>query len=304
MKLINPEIRLETTNLCNARCVTCPRETLTRPMGTMSMDLFESLVDQALELGADEISPFGYGEPLMDKGIANKVAYCTSKGLKTFITTNASLLDTSKAFDLIDAGLSHIRFSVHGIGKEYEAVHQNLTWETTSFNIRMFLKINKKKSNAVRTEVTYMPMMLRTESEISQIVQCWKCSGINDIEVWKPHNWTTGKQYRNVCTHKKTCGRPEKGPLQIQWDGTVIVCCFDYNGVLVVGDANKDSLETILKSPEYNRIREKHEKGDMSGLICESCDQLNDGDSPLLFTTKDGGNLENGRTSSTKFRLL
>ena len=114
-KLINPEVRIEVTNLCNARCVICPREKMTRPLRTMRNDTFFDLVMQSFKLGAKMISPFGYGEPLLDPGLCEKISYCTSLGLKTFITTNASLLDCDKAFDLLNSGLSNIRFSFHGV---------------------------------------------------------------------------------------------------------------------------------------------------------------------------------------------
>ena len=35
MRLANPEVRIENTNACNARCVICPREKMTRPVVTM-----------------------------------------------------------------------------------------------------------------------------------------------------------------------------------------------------------------------------------------------------------------------------
>jgi len=39
-KLEHPEVRIETTNHCNAACVMCPREKMTRPKTTMSIDHF------------------------------------------------------------------------------------------------------------------------------------------------------------------------------------------------------------------------------------------------------------------------
>ncbi len=94
MKLINPEVRIETTNLCNAKCIMCPRDELTRPKASMSYEHCKNLIDQADTLGAELISLFGYGEPLIDTSLGAKIRYCTQLGLKTFITTNASLLES------------------------------------------------------------------------------------------------------------------------------------------------------------------------------------------------------------------
>ncbi len=139
---MNPEVRIETTNFCNSACTVCPREKMTRPKTTMSFWQFWNLVDQAKALGVDTISVFGFGESLLDPDIVGKVAYCTKQGLKTFITTNASLLNTNMACGLLKAGLSHIRFSVHGTFDNYEKVHRGLKFNDTLRNIVNFLQLS------------------------------------------------------------------------------------------------------------------------------------------------------------------
>ncbi|MGE5361952.1 MAG: hypothetical protein ACM3NQ_23295, partial [Bacteroidales bacterium] len=47
-----PEIvQIEATNHCNASCVFCPRDEMTRKKGIMDMPLFCSVVDQCAQLG-------------------------------------------------------------------------------------------------------------------------------------------------------------------------------------------------------------------------------------------------------------
>ncbi|KKK47458.1 hypothetical protein LCGC14_3154960, partial [marine sediment metagenome] len=52
-------------------------------------------------------------EYLKNKKIIDKIDWCTHYDLDTFITTNAGLLDIDIANDLIKAGLTMIRFSLH-----------------------------------------------------------------------------------------------------------------------------------------------------------------------------------------------
>jgi len=263
----------------------------------MGMGHFKSLVDQCKDLGAETISVFGYGEPLMDKTLVEKVAYCSEKGLKTFITTNASLLNTIPAYGLLKAGLSHIRFSVHGTFDNYEKVHRGLVFTDVLRNIGNFIQANKTRfDHSCRVDVSVIPM--HGES-IEDILKFWKM--VDAVEVWKPHNWTNGRAYRDNKRRLKTCGRPFNGPIQINSDGTMMVCCFDYNGELTVGDTYKESIENILKGERFNEIRRKHADGNLTGLICEACDQLNiEEESPLLYSTIDK---EINKTSSTKFKL-
>lgn len=298
MQLINPEIRIENTNFCNARCVICPREKMTRPKVFMPMYHFEYLVDQAKDLSAKLISIFGFGEPLLDKHIIKRVEYCSNKGLDTFITTNASLLNLDMTAGLLDAGLSKIRFSVHGIFGNYESVHQGLEYDKVSRNVSNFVAMNKARYDE-KCDVSIIAIPMNGET-VAQIVSAWRHM---DIEIWKPHNWGEGRKYRNITEKRqKTCGRVHSGPVQIQADGKVIPCCFLTNGELILGNTYKNSIKDILKGKLYTSLRKKHESGDIRGLPCETCDQLNTGDAPLLYSTVDPA-CESNKTSSTKFKL-
>ena len=296
MNLINPEVRIEPTNYCNAKCITCPRDQMTRKKVTMGYDHFCDLVVQAYELGATDISPFGYGEPLMDTGIADKIAFCSKMGMKTFITTNAALLNGDMARKLLDAGLDHIRFSAHGTYKNYEKVHRGLKFYRFMRNIFNFIKI--RRDQPCKVDVTVIPMNGET---VDEILGFWK-GKIDDIEIWKPHGWGGKKQYRKSPVKLPTCGRPQRGPVQIQSDGMVIPCCFLMNAEITLGNTYEDSIEDILKGEKYQELKRKHMNGNLEGLVCKYCDQrLVLDESPLLYSSIGSGI---NKTSSTKFNLL
>lgn len=303
MKLKSRELRLENTNFCNAFCVTCPRDKMTREKTVMPLSLFYSLVDQGKELGAETISIFGYGEPLLDVSVPHRVAYCSHLGLETFVTTNGALLDVNVATSLLNAELTHIRFSVHGLyPKEFEAVHRGLKYVEVIRNIFNFIAMNNKKyDHACIVSVTAIPM--HNES-IRDFVRMWKPT-VDYLEIWSPHNWCETKDYRKVERKKTTCGRPDSGPVQVQADGKVIPCCFLTDGEIVLGDTNKDSIKDIILGEPFEELRERHRTGDLTGLPCENCDQLNEytaANSPLLYSNRDRAKRLNC-TSSTKYSL-
>lgn len=295
MKLKCPELRIEPTNHCNLHCKFCPRESLTRSRTTMRYRHFQDLVDQGVDLGVKLITLIGYGEPLIDKEIIAKTQYTSDNNLESFITTNATLMDKDMSDSLLDAGLSRMRFSVHGIAEEYEVFH-NAPWQKTMDNIEYFLL-----SSEGRCEVDITIMPSSGVYSILDYTTFWNNLGVDKVEIWNPHNWTDGKKYRDVIPTKKTCGRPFNGPVQINADGKMIVCCFDYDGKIEVGDTHKNTIEEILKGYKFNRVREAHRTGVWAGLICEQCDQRQD-DSPLLYSTVDKTR-SSGKTSSMKFEL-
>jgi len=270
----------------------------------MPMDHFENLVDQAKKLGAKTISIFGYGEPLLDKFIAERVRYCSTHGLKTFITTNGSLLSVDLGHELLKAGLSKIRFSVHGFFDSYEEVHRGLKFDDVSRKIGNFNaqnRIGHAKYKPMQCEVSISVIPMHGE-EVERIKDFWPGKRY-ELEIWKPHNWVDGMQFRPLTKkRKKTCGRPHRGPVQINADGMMMVCCFDYDAKMTVGNTYKNTIEEILKGKSFEIIRTRHKYGVLDGLPCETCDQLNIGDNPLIYSSVDPENKE-GRTSSTKFNL-
>ena len=299
MKLINTEVRIETTNQCQLSCIMCPHDTMTREKVTMGYDHFADLVVQAYEMGAEWISPFGFGEPLFDSDIINKIQFCTRMGLKTFLTTNAGLLNTNMAYGLLEAGLTRLRVSAHGIYGRYEKVHRGLSFVTFTRNVFNFIKVNDVRfDHSCRVDVTIIP---QNGEHINDLLWFWK-DKVDDIEIWSAHGWGGKQQYRKETEKKrKTCGRPFRGPIQIQADGKVIPCCFLTDGEIILGDTYVEPLEDIVKGDRFNELRRKHESGDLEGLACESCDQLYIGESPLLYSTISNGI---NQTSSIKFNLL
>jgi hypothetical protein len=300
--LQNPEVRIENCSICNANCVICPREKMTRPKMIMTNKHFANVVNQAFKMGAETISIFGFGEPLLDKDIIWKVQYCSNLGLDTFITTNAMLLNVDMAYGLISAGLTHIRFSCHGTGKNYEKIHKGLKWDVVERNIGNFLAMNRIKfNNATIVSVSVIPM---NKESVYEIRNFWE-KKVDYLEIWRPHNWTDAKNFRKGKPVCKTCYRPFNGPLQVNADGTVMVCCFDFDAHMVVGCTHSQSLEEIVKGTWFKDIRDRHRRSDFKGLPCESCDQLfeyAEDEYPLLYSNRDKER-KIGMTSSTKFCL-
>ena len=296
-RLINGEARIETSNKCNAHCTICPREKMTREKKVMCYGVFCNLVDQVRDLGAETISLFGYGEPLTDPGLEDKIEYCTSFRLNTWITTNGGLLTQERAQNLVYAGLKNIRFSFHGLYPiDYEEVHDGIGWLTAWGNFYNFIMCNKQHGSPCKVHISSIPMHGET---VDAICATWE-RYCDYLEIWKPHNWAGGKGYRESKRVKNTCGRPFSGPVQIQADGTMIPCCFITNSEIVLGDTTDASVEEVLKNDAYNRLREAHMTGDLNGYVCRSCDQLNqEEENPLLYSTRDPRR-EIGKTSTCK----
>ena len=59
------KVNIETTNLCNAKCICCPNKNMTRPRGYIDLTLLQKIMGQ-LPDKVEELCLSMFGEPLMD----------------------------------------------------------------------------------------------------------------------------------------------------------------------------------------------------------------------------------------------
>lgn len=290
-KLIHPEVRYEVTNFCNATCIMCPRDKHNRLQGVMPQDDYEKSVDEVSALGAEKVVLTGFGEPLLDKKLEKKVAYLTRKGISSYFITNASGLTKTRAQRLLDAELDELRISFYGMTpKSYNLIMKGLDFARTKQKVADFIELRNKHSHKTKIQISYLEMD-ENRDETDSFVEYWE-SLVDAIEVWRPHNFGDGRDYRERSNdynliEKETCGRPENGPLQIQWNGEIVPCCYDYNNAIVLGNAFQDNVLQILNSFKYRLLRYAHELGHFSIFpYCNQCDQLLPRSDALVYTNR------------------
>ncbi len=299
--LINSEIRLEPTNRCNGRCIMCPREMMKRPQGVMDMNLYRRIVDEACAAGAKQISLENYGETFLDPYIFERAAYAKDKGLETLTITNASLLDEAKSRKVLEL-FDVIRISMYGITKDiYDKIHLGLNFGQVQENVQRLIALRKKsKTSKTRIEM-YFLLMPENRHQMQEFLKIYEPQA-GAVSVWKPHNWGDGRAYRKPLGKKITCNRPFIGPLQVQWDGLVVPCCFDYDSRMVLGDLNKETIHEVFSGEKYNQLRRAHKEGDFSKFpFCNVCDQLNKREDVLVYTNIKKAKV--GATNTTYFDL-
>jgi hypothetical protein len=138
--------------------------------------------------------------------------------------------------------------------------------------------------------------------QIGDWIERWH-GKVDELEVWRPHNWVIGRRYRSTEGRRlESCGRPASGPLQVQVDGTMNVCCFDYDGAMLIGDLRKQSFHDILQGDALRHIQELHAEGRADELpLCAVCDQREPPEqkrSCLVYTTAEDAEMRLRRTSS------
>jgi len=190
---------------------------------------------------------------------------------------------------------------MYGMKKDtYEAIHKGLCYETVKNNVMNIFRMKRERNGKIKIHM-YFLILKENRHEMREFLDQFE--NIADaVSVWKPHNWADARNYRPVFKKKVSCGRPFSGPLQIQWNGLLVPCCFDYDSKIVLGDLTKEVLADVLKGKCYAELREAHKKGGFHQFpLCDGCDQLNKREDVLVYTNIQ--NAKVGATYSTNFDL-
>ncbi len=316
LRLRNPEVRIEPTNLCNYTCTMCPRETHDRFKGSMPMEFYKSIVNEVILMGAKQITLVNFGEPFIDPTLEDKIDYASQKGLRTYLITNASLFHLpsrsqfakkhgqkmSKIEAAVKAGLKEIRLSFYGADKKtYESVMVGGNFEQTESNILLLQEMREKYGEtiisptnelAIKSPEVSMYFLEFSQDKKAHSPEMQKFLAYTKpfsdyIEVWRPHNFGDGRNYRKLSQsrEKKSCGRPTSGPIQINWKGIVVPCCYDYNEEIPLGNVAQQTVEEVLRGSPYQKLREAHQDKFELVPYCDDCDQLCERNEALVIST-------------------
>jgi MoaA/NifB/PqqE/SkfB family radical SAM enzyme len=286
-KLVPPPDRLyiESTNVCNLSCIMCPtgRKEQVRKKGYMDFELFKSIVDE-MAPWVQATTLHIWGEPLLHPRLIDMIDYCRKKGLRSEISTNATLLNEELSQHILDAGLGAIYLCLDGMRPEtYEMIRVNADYEQTNGNIRRFLEL--KHAGGYRAPVVNLQIieMEKTVGEVDEFVAAWKLPGVDRINV-KPFD-TWGGQIEDINALSTEDGRaPQKryacpNPwyhTHVYWDGRIAMCDRDFNLAYDLGNVRSaDGVVRVLENwngPKMQELRRRHAQGDVTHVSpCNTC---------------------------------
>jgi len=270
-------INIEPTNRCNLRCRMCPRRDLTRPVGEISMKLFDKLAQEISRHAPAEVRLHKDGEPLLNPQIFDLIDHIKTVAPSTLLNmdTNALLLDEAKAEKILDSKLDVLLFSVNAATAEtYKKVRGSTKFNQVIANIERFLKMRKERRYVWPRVKVQLIVMRDTKDEIGLFKEQW---GPHEVDVllipainWGGHRPHVGSlmqmpSRRYPCTFLWNS-------FSINWDGKVSFCNVDFDHLGVIGDVNNQSIEEIWKGPELARYRQLHKQGRWHEIeLCREC---------------------------------
>lgn len=268
----NPfRIIIEITNSCNLKCTMCSRAAMTRKIEHMDIMLFEKILKEN-HLWLEFVSLNGIGEPLLHPELFDFIALCKRYNVPVGISTNCTLLNEDKARMLLKAKPELIIFAIDGATKDvYERVRCGANFESVTDNLKNYLNMRKKENNYASFTVIQCISMTETRNQISTFHRYFNKYEYDAIRIRQLTY--TGHERKDADYKNLSC------PCYWLWmepmihsNGTVVPCCQDVNGELVLGNIKDNSLCNLWNSEVLKKIRSMHKNMQRSSIpICNSC---------------------------------
>lgn len=287
-------VHIDTNNTCNFRCKFCTsgdHELLTRynrPKGYMTLELFKKIIDDLAEFDTKvkDLIFHKNGEPLLHSNIVEMIEYAKSKNVanRTILVTNASLLTPSLARGIANSGIDYIQISIEGVSDlHYKNISQvDVSYDKIVFSIG-YLFAHKKATTTLNVKIMDIGL---SEEEKQKFFDDFSnvCDSINiehPISYTQPNVKDTSLGIKKETTHdaynvqyKDVCTLPFY-TMNINFNGNVSACSFDWRHAHIMGDANKTHLKDIWLGEKYNDFRKLQlSKRRNDNEYCNGCEAV------------------------------
>jgi len=304
-------LQLESSAVCNLRCVMCTYETMKRKRGLLSLDNFKYIYDQVVPPYLDLT---GFGEPFMNRDIFEMIRYAKARGSIVKINTNGTVLDNEIRKGIISSGLDFLAISIDSPRKQdYEKIRVNADFDEmvrdTKALVRERRRSRRRRPDIISTMVVTTDnfeqvgeMVKFSADEIGiepvfQIVHSFDRRELERLGLPGLHAEAASAMEDALALARERGLRRTAGNLQaniavlrrqrdlsqspcympwftsyITWDGDLLPCCFFYDAQIKFGNVLEEPFMKIWNGPAYRAFREACRHSRPGNLICRNCD--------------------------------
>lgn len=284
---------IEITNTCNLDCHFCPKHH--RKRRQLSEEEFDLLTDRVR--GKVCFLYFHLmGEPLLHPLLPQFITMAREKGFKTVLTSNGTLLH--RAMALLDTLPYKIQLSLH-------SHESNARGELSEYmdQVMRFSTQAAGKGTCMVLRLWNQGGMDRENEEVMRLIEkCvpkpWKerpdgfrlCDNLY-LEFDRKFEWPGGggraASDESDGKQEESDGKLEASPskskqeyfckalikqIGVLSDGSLVPCCLDHDGDVILGNLFHQSLEEILASPRAQALVEGFRHHAATEPLCQSCE--------------------------------
>ena len=264
------KIYLEITNICNLDCSFCHKTK--REKKFLSKEDFSFLAEK-IRPYTDYLYLHLMGEPLIHPELTDILGIAHTLGFHTTVATNGVRIKEAEAA-LLSASLYKITFSLHS----YEAnssIQKSLTEyinDIISFckkaerngSICVLRLWNEGGENELNSEII---SLLKKEFTFRENRKGYTLSDKIYLEEAEKFIWPD----ENAPTQDVHFCMGLRDHIGVLSDGSVVPCCLDADGSIVLGNLFNEDLDSIIKSDRARNIYDGFSEGKAREELCRRC---------------------------------
>jgi len=269
------EIDIEVTSSCDADCIMCPRRSMRRAPGPMPMPLFQAIVDEAVSLGVRDLCLNGYGEIATLRNYRDYLAYIRARSarIRILVNTNGMRLSEDLASAFIEHDVDIVNIAIDGAtAATYESIRRHLKLDVVESNVKRFVEMRNASGRRRPYIMVNMIHMPENAHEAEAFLAKW--NGIPDyagLAGVLSRGGSVAVPARETDWRSVPCFLLWR-QMPILSDGTVAMCCDDWDGTSGLGNVAQGGIKAIWSSPAHERFRRLHLEGRAEELsLCRGC---------------------------------
>ena len=262
---------LDITNVCNLNCAFCPKTD--RAKRFMSGEEFDQLTDK-LQGEVKFLYFHLMGEPFLHPELPNFIAKARAKGFVPVLTTNGTLVN--KAESVIEALPYKIQISLHsqeGNGKVDVAEYVNdvVSFAEKAAEKGIIIVLRLWNEGGQDTANDKILDIIGARHELTRLTRDngWKVADNIYIEYDRMFEWPDSE--REEIESKEVFCYALRNQVGVLVDGSVVPCCLDHAGDIVLGNLFEQSLEDIVASPRAKAIYDGFTSHIAVEDLCKRC---------------------------------
>ena len=262
---------LEITNICNLNCLFCPKTD--RVKRKLTLEEFDLLTDRLW--GQVRFLYFHLmGEPFLHPLLPRFIQIAREKEFVPVLTTNGTLLE--KGTEIIEAHPHKIQMSLHSYeanaGKEVESyINKVISFakEAAKRGVIVVLRLwNQGGYDSINERVIDL-IARHLPQPWTERHDGWKLAQNIYVEYDRMFEWPDS-QHAGYEGNKMFC-YALRNQIGVLVDGSVVPCCLDHNGDIILGNLFEQSLDEILASPRAKAIYDGFTRHEAVEELCRRC---------------------------------
>lgn len=274
-------IVVEINNTCNLDCAMCRTSLSRRPKQLMDLELFERIVKKAQDSNLSVESIHSTGDPLANRHLRKYLEILRKHRMSITLSSNFQLMENhiDTIFQFRDV-IHTIRPSIDGASQDvYEKIRCGGTWDDLHRGLTKFADRNRKLSKPFHVFVnTVISKDNFHELALIPHVFSYLAPPLNFrfafvVSVAHAEEYFFQKSYfGDSYIVNAPCPLPW-GACYVLADGSLSVCCQDYNGELVFGNAAENDLAKCYNNGFLRTLRSAMLQRDLQRmpLSCRNC---------------------------------